>query len=119
MPSRSLRSVRHDAAPRQRVVEAARQWAQGLVRDRPEVVRVGYFGSYARDDYVPGSDLDVLIELSGSDQNDWRDRVAEYRPSGLRVPVDVFAYTTAELDDMRRTRPDFLKTIMAEIVWLA
>lgn len=118
MPSRSSSSVRHDAAPKEQVVDAARTWAGQLMRERPEVVRVGYFGSYARGDYVPGSDLDVLIELSASDQDRWVDRVADYRPAGQAVPVDVFPYTTAELDEMRRSRHEFLQTILDEIAWL-
>lgn len=118
MPSRSSHSVRHDAVPKGVVVAAARQWAEDLRRERPEVVRVGYFGSYAQDRYVPGSDLDVLIELSHSDKGRWVDRVVDYRPSGLPVPVDIFPYTTPELAEMHRNRFEFLQTILNQIVWL-
>src|SRR3972149_6453282 len=33
---------------------------------RPELRRVGYFGSYARGDWGPGSDLDVMIVVAAS-----------------------------------------------------
>jgi predicted nucleotidyltransferase len=118
MPVGSSNSVRHDAAPKGQVVTAAREWVARLREGHPEVLRVGYFGSYARDDYVPGSDLDVLIELSASDKDKWVDRVADYRPSGFPVAVDVFPYTSAELDRMRRDRAAFLDAILGEIVWL-
>ena len=97
---------------------AARQWLQQLRRDRPEVIRVGYFGSYAQDQHVPGSDLDVLIELASSGSERWQDRVADYRPSRFPVPLDVFPYTSHELAEMQRDRRDFLQTILDEIVWL-
>jgi predicted nucleotidyltransferase len=34
----------------------------------PEVVRVGYFGSYARGDWGVGSDLDLIIIVDRSDE---------------------------------------------------
>ena len=101
-----------------RVLQAARTWAEQLGRNHPEVLRVGYFGSYARGDYVPGSDLDVLIELSQSRTPRQADRAAEYRPDSFPVGTDVFAYTSAELADLRAAGTAFVKTIDAEIRWL-
>ncbi len=43
---------------------ALRAWSDELTRSRPQVVRVGYFGSYARGDWGVGSDLDVVLLLS-------------------------------------------------------
>lgn len=60
----SLHSVRHDAVPREAVLDAARDWARRLRAAHPEVIGIGCFGSYARGDYTPGSDLDVLIEVA-------------------------------------------------------
>jgi hypothetical protein len=105
--------------PEDRVLEAARTWAEQLRRDYQEVVRVGYFGSYARGDYVPGSDLDVLIELSRSDLPHWRDCAVRYRPDSFPVGMDVFAHTSAELAALRAAGAAFVKTIDAEIRWLA
>lgn len=119
MPRTSLHSVRHDAVPKDRVLTAARAWAQQLRHDHPELVRVGYFGSYARGDYVPGSDLDVLIELRRSKEARWRDRGPAYRPERFPVGLDVFAYTSDELAEMRTAKAAFIRTIDAEIQWLA
>ena len=104
--------------PKDRVLEAARTWAEQLRRDYQEVVRVGYFGSYARGDYVPGSDLDVLIELSRSDLPHWRDRAVRYRPDSFPVGMDVFAYTSDALAALRAASAAFIKTIDVEIGWL-
>ena len=103
-------------------MEAGRAWAQQLHRDQPEVVRVGYFGSYARGDYVPGSDFDVLIELSNgfsaADARRRADRSARYRPDKFPVAMEVHTYTTQELAGMRAAGTSFLQTIDAEIRWL-
>ena len=118
MPRTSSRSVRHDAVPKDRVLAAARPWAERLRRDHPEVVRVGYFGSYARGDYVPGSDFDVLIELAASDIPQWPDRGPGYQPDQFPVGIEVFAYTSDELARMRASGAAFVRTIDAEIHWL-
>lgn len=53
------------------------------------------FGSFARGDSTAASDADVLILLQDSPLR-FDQRTAVYRPSGLGVGVDVFAYTLAE-----------------------
>jgi hypothetical protein len=125
MPKSSSHSVRHDAVPRDQVLAAARAWAAHLRRDHPEIVRIGYFGSYARGDYVPGSDLDVLIEVtaicgvpSGADMRP-ADRATRYRPESFPVGMDVFVYTSAELAAQRAAGTGFVKTIDREVCWLA
>lgn len=125
MPRNSLHSVRHDAVPEERVVAEARAWADRLRAGHSEVVRVGYFGSYARGDYVPGSDLDVLIEVSGlpeggaDERRPRAHRAARYRPDSFPVGMDVFVYTTAELAELRARGAGFIRTIDAEFRDLA
>jgi predicted nucleotidyltransferase len=42
-------------------VEAAlREWTREQARLHPELLRLGYFGSYARGDWGVGSDLDLF-----------------------------------------------------------
>lgn len=43
------------------VVQALGQWVNSQVQARPEIVKIGYFGSYARGDWGVGSDLDLII----------------------------------------------------------
>ncbi len=58
--------MRHDAVPFEAVLIAARVWAADLV-DRPgEVVRIGYFGSYGRSNYVPGSQVGRALPNAAS-----------------------------------------------------
>lgn len=109
----SLNSVRHDAVPRNDVITAAREWAERLQASYPEVVRVGYFGSYARDEQVPGSDVDVLIEITklpaATEKSPPRalERIRPYRPpDSFPVGMDIFVYTSDELASLRAVGMD-------------
>src|SRR2546426_11793719 len=65
LPVRSLSSSVVVWPDRAAVESALRLWAEEAARIRPELVRVGYFGSYARDDWGVGSDLDVVLVVAG------------------------------------------------------
>ena len=79
---------------REQVLGRLRAWAQSLP-DRPEVLRVVLFGSYARGDSTAASDADILILLRDSALR-FDERIPLYHPTGLGVSVDVFPYTVAE-----------------------
>src|SRR5439155_1534688 len=66
LPVRSLSSSVVVWPDRAAVESALRLWAEEAARIRPELVRVGYFGSYARDDWGVGSDLDVVLVVAGA-----------------------------------------------------
>ena len=58
MPVRSLTSSVLRWPDSQTVDQAVRRWAEKVVRQRQHVVRIGYFGSYARGDWGVGSDTE-------------------------------------------------------------
>jgi hypothetical protein len=53
------------------------------------------FGSFARGDYFPGSDVDVLIILNESTKP-FLSRIAEFLPRSFPVDIDVFPYALEE-----------------------
>ncbi|MBI2230108.1 MAG: nucleotidyltransferase domain-containing protein, partial [Deltaproteobacteria bacterium] len=59
------------------------------------VVRIGYFGSYARGDWGVGSDLDLVIVVESSNQPFER-RSVDWDTTDLPVPVDALVYTQDE-----------------------
>src|SRR5450756_645313 len=67
MPVRSSSSHVLTWPPRDAVDEAARAWGAALKASRSDVVRVGYFGSYARGDWGVGSDLCLLYTSDAAD----------------------------------------------------
>ncbi len=78
--------------------------------------RIGYFGSYARGDWGPGSDLDVLVVVEGSDQPFER-RAAQWDPTELLVPVELLVYTKAEWKRLPHGG-QFYRTVMRETIWV-
>ena len=95
MPVRCLSSPVLRWPDAQAVDLAVRRWAEELGRRRPEVLRIGYFGSYARGDWGVGSDLDIVIVVSHSDRPFVR-RACGWDATGLPVPADVLVYTEEE-----------------------
>jgi predicted nucleotidyltransferase len=76
-------------------------YARELLDTRSEVEEVIVFGSFENDTYAPGSDLDVFIVLSKADDSP-RDRIPRFLPQkSLGVPVDVFPFTRAEMEERR------------------
>jgi predicted nucleotidyltransferase len=98
------------------VDQEARRWAERAAADRKDVLRIGYFGSYARGDWGVGSDLDVVVVLERSEQPFER-RGAEWDTVGLPVPADVLIYTQEEWDRFGQRR-QFHQTVTQETVWV-
>ena len=61
MPVRSFNSSVLKWPNREEVNRAVRRWAATFVKKRPEILRLGYFGSYARGLASPDSDVDLLV----------------------------------------------------------
>ena len=116
MPVRSLSSSVVVWPDRAAVESALRRWAEEAARIRRELVSVGYFGSYARDDWGVGSDLDVVLVVAGADLPFARRPVA-WDLTRLPVPVDSLVYTQDEwrgLDPASR----FTRVLAREVVWV-
>lgn len=82
----------------------------------PALRRVGYFGSYARNDWGVGSDLDVILIVDHTDLPFER-RAAAWDLNELPVPADVLVYTRPELDRLRQSGNRFAHTIKG-VVWI-
>ncbi len=116
MPVRSFDSRVLRWPDAEAVVTAFGAWAADAARSRTDVVRIGYFGSYARGDWGVGSDLDVVIVIERTDLPFER-RAVEWDLAGLPVPADVLVYTEAEWCRMG-AEPGFIRTAAREAVWV-
>jgi predicted nucleotidyltransferase len=116
MPDKSSSFVRVFFADKERVLRELRAWATELKR-RPDVEKVGLFGSYATGTYGPHSDADLLIVLRTSAEA-FRDRIPGFLPSHLSVPCDVFPYTRGEIENLQRDGSPWIQHILQEVVWL-
>jgi predicted nucleotidyltransferase len=117
MQRKSSDSVKVFFADKQKVTAELKQYADNLRRRRPEVLKVGFFGSYATDNFGPASDVDLIIILRKSDKR-FLDRIPEYMPDNLSVGCDCFAYTTDEVERMQRDDNRWLRHILKEVIWL-
>jgi predicted nucleotidyltransferase len=115
MPVRLLSSSILKWPDPQTVGQALRRWTEKVVRDRQDVLRIGYFGSYARGDWGVGSDLDLVTVVESSALPFGR-RSVERDTTELPVPADVLVYAREEWQALRQ-QGRFYQTVMGETVW--
>jgi predicted nucleotidyltransferase len=79
------------------------------LRSSPNVIDVRLFGSLSKENFVPGSDADVLIILR-KDSRRMIDRIPEYLDffRNVPMPVDVFPYTEGEIQRMKAEGNGFI-----------
>ena len=96
-------------------MEALRRLAGALVERDRRVARVVLFGSLARSEATIRSDADILIVLSDHPLPP-RERIPEYLDAFLDapMPVDVFPFTAAELENRRDRGNPFIARIDRE-----
>lgn len=99
------------------MLERVREAVQQLASRRSEIEQVLLFGSLARGDAGPGSDVDLLVLLQESSVP-FLDRAVLYRLSGVGIGVDIFAYTREEFEEMMREGNSFLKQALREGILL-
>ena len=112
-PRASSPSVKVFWLDREATIQLLQAAMKALQTRHPEIERAVLFGSLQRGDAVPGSDADVLL-MVGTTDLPFPERAAAYRPEGVGVPVDLFVYTRAELDDMLANGNRFVSRALAE-----
>lgn len=117
MPVRSLNSSVLVWPNRAQVDSAVRRWAREIAAARPEVQRLGYFGSYARGDWGVGSDLDLVAVVDASDEPRER-RALTWDLTSLPVPAEILIYTNAEWRALVADNGRFSRTLDQEAVWI-
>lgn len=117
MPVRLLNSSIIKWPELEKVNAAVYSWAEHLVLSRPEIIQIGYIGSYARGDWGVGSDLDVIVIIKSSNQPFWK-RALDFDLSGFPVPVDLLVYTQQEWREQAQQKTRFYQTVMTEAIWV-
>jgi predicted nucleotidyltransferase len=118
MPVRSLTSSVLRWPDRDHVLREVRAWFERERARHPELVRLGYFGSYARGDAGVGSDLDLVAVVRAS-AVPFERRSIDWDLSGLPVPAELLVYTQAEWAELRRRGGRFARMLRDEAVWLS
>jgi hypothetical protein len=100
------------------VVAAVRRWAAAESARHPELVRLGYFGSYARGDWGVGSDLDLVAVVRG-DPGPAERRTISWNLTALPVPTDLLVYSESEWCRVTEGNSRFASMLRSEVVWIA
>ena len=116
MPVRSLNSSVLRWPDRNEVDRAMRLWTAEQVRVRPELVRLGYFGSYVRGDWGVGSDLDVIAIVTQTAEPFER-RPLEWDLTGLPVPAEIVVYSLPEWEKLEQGNMRFFRMLDRDVVW--
>ena len=117
MPVRSLSSSVLAWPTLREVDRAARDWAGRQSTVRRGALAIGYFGSYARRDHGPGSDLDLVAIVSASDRP-FVEPAAAWDLQGLPVPADLIISTANEWTRLQPEGGRFARVLAEETVWV-
>jgi predicted nucleotidyltransferase len=103
--------------PDRRVEQALASWAAREQLRHPGLVRLGWFGSYARGDAGVGSDLD-LVAVVESSAEPFERRALAWDLSELPVPAEILVYTRDEWQRLELEGGRFARTLRSEARWL-
>jgi len=117
MPVRSLNSSVLKWPRNDEIDKAVREWAKEEAKKHPELLQLGYFGSYARGDWGVGSDLDLVAVVKESSEPFER-RNLSWDMSSLPVPADLLVYTETEWSNLQKKGGRFAATLNRETVWV-
>lgn len=117
MPVRSLNSSVLKWPNKEEIENKLKDWVKEVVEKRKDIVKIGYFGSYAKGNYGVGSDLDIIIILEKSSLP-FMERAKEWDLLDFPVPVDLLIYTLEEWEKLEKENNIFFKTISKECVWI-
>lgn len=99
------------------VGSAVEAWAVAEAARRPELLRLGYFGSFARREAGVGSDLDLVVVVERSERP-FLERPRDWPTEKLPVPTEILIYTVEEWDRLQRDGGRFAHTLDTETRWV-
>jgi len=117
MPVRYLSSSTIKWPDLSAVRESIDRWAREEVPKHSDLLRLGYFGSYARGDWGVGSDLDLIAIVTESSEAFERRNVS-WSLTALPVPADLLIYTDDEWKSLEGKGGLFARTLSRETVWV-
>jgi predicted nucleotidyltransferase len=118
MPNTSSDSVKKKSVPKDNVITELKRWARKITIKKPEIKKMGYFGSYARGDYTPASDLDILVIINKSDKVFFK-RADDYVVDDISVGCELFVFSECEINErVKQYKHGWIDTILKEVIWV-
>ncbi|UCD80800.1 MAG: nucleotidyltransferase domain-containing protein [Desulfobacterales bacterium] len=81
------------------------------------LLRLGYFGSYARGDAGVGSDLDLIAVVEQATEPFER-RCLTWDLNALPVPAELIVYTRREWQRLQKQGGRFAHMLKSQVVWI-
>jgi predicted nucleotidyltransferase len=107
-----LSSVVFKYADRKQIADAVASYATQLRREYVEIERIIWFGSWVTGLPSPGSDVDLCLVISSSDELP-HERLSKYLPLGFPVGIDLCVYTASEFAHLKKKSPGMYAAISA------
>ncbi len=117
MPVKSLNSSVLAWPDKAIVEQGVWTWILQEHTKHPNLLRLAYFGSYARGNCGVGSDLDLIAIVKTSSEPFHR-RPLSWDLLQLPVPADLLVYTEEEWERLMREDNRFARTLRTEAVWI-
>lgn len=99
----------------EQVLPAAADWATRFARETEGVVAIGCYGSYAREDWGVGSDLDLVIVHEGVEG--FEDGQARWGLETIPVPVEAVTYTLEQWFGLMSSNRRMARMLREEAIW--
>jgi predicted nucleotidyltransferase len=101
------------AIPRRKVEQELRRYVTRLITNHKEIrfQKILLFGSYAKNNYSHGSDVDILIIADNLPRN-LSERYAIFKESMNGLDLEPFSYSSMEWKNMVRTNSSFAHEII-------
>lgn len=98
--------------------EALLRYMERVTGEYPEVIGIVLYGSFAKGNFTPLSDVDILLVLKSSDRS-ILERISDFIDPYFPFSIDVIPYTLKELKHIFKTRPRFKEEILSngKILW--
>lgn len=99
---------------KQEITDALLDEILRLIVQTAQPQKVILFGSWARRDAHPGSDLDILVVKESTEPRYRRSVPILLALSQIHVPMDILVYTPQEIEDWRAVPQAFVTTAIRE-----
>lgn len=96
----------------ERVARDVRAFAASLRRERPEVRRIFWYGSWVTGRPTASSDVDLCVVVA-EDERPPRHRIPDYLPDRFSTGVDLVVFTEAEFARLQDWSPAWHRAITA------
>jgi uncharacterized protein len=94
----------------ERIASAVRDFAAALRREKPQVRRIYWYGSWVSGRPTPSSNADICVVVF-ADERRPRERLPEFMPARFPVGVDLNVVTEDELESLRERSPEWYRAI--------